>query len=247
MNAENINIQMTDGQTRAEVIIREVSNVNELPIKAPLLVDIKGTIGAPYEFLLKRKDSNDQIDEKRCHILVNREEISIILVTNENDPYLKDTIRGTLQIHPKFKEFGINAAKVWTPTELGMFFKMNRSFFTTKEDNMKLVTELMNFTATVNNKIERSAKESGDRTDNFSQAVNSNLPKSFNLQIPIFKGTQAEDVEVETFAQINGRDVSFILLSPGAQSALEDIRDKAIDTQLDAIKGICPDIAIIEQ
>lgn len=247
MKPENLNVIMSDGQTTAEVIIRNVDNVNELPVKEPVKVNIKGTIGAPLEFLKKRMDDPNQIDAKRCHILVNREKISITLITNENQFYLKDSIEGTLQMHPKFNEFGINAGKVWTPTDLGMFFKMNRSFFPNKEDNMMLVTELMNFTASVNNTIERSAKESGDRTDNFSQVVNSNLPKSFKLQIPIFKGTPAEDVEVETFAQISGRDVAFILISPGAQSALEDTRDKAIDKQLDAIRELCPWIAIIEQ
>lgn len=150
-------------------------------------------------------------------------------------------------MHPKFKEFGINTGKVWTPTELGMFFKMNRAFFGDKAENMRLVNELMNFTATVNNSIERSAKENGDRTDKFAQVVNSNLPASFTLTIPIFKGMPAETLEVETFAQVNGRDIAFILLSPAANQTMEDIRDGVIDKQITGIRELCPDIAIIEQ
>lgn len=232
---------------KTEIIIREVNGVNELPVKAPLKLKIKGTIGSVAEFLSKRCDQPDQVNQKRCYIIVDRENITIELFTNENDEYTTGTVKGKLEFYPKFVEFGINTGKVWTPQQLGMFFKMNRSFFVDRSDNMKLVAELMNFTATVNNKIERSAKENGDRTDNFAQVVNSNLPASFKLTMPIFKGTPAETIEVETFAQINGREVSFTLLSPGAQASLEEIRDKAVDEQLDKIREICPDIATIEQ
>lgn len=247
MQNEKFQVQLGEGVTKAEVIIREVAKVNELKIKAPLKLNIEGVIGSVAEFLSKRADQKDQINQKRCHILVDREKISIKLIFNENDEYLTGSIKGTLAEHPKFYEFGINAGKVWTPTELGMLFKMNRSFFTDKTENMKLVTELMNFTATVNNSIERSAKENGDRTDKFAQTVNSNLPKAFTLRIPIFKGTQAETLEVETFAQVNGRDIAFVLLSPGANQTMEDIRDKVVDEQIKKITEICPDIAIIEQ
>lgn len=246
MQNEKFQVNLSDGVQKAEIIVREVKEVNELPVLKPLKLAIAGTIGAPLEFLTRRMDQPDQINQKRCHVLVNREDISIKLVYNENDEYNTGTIKGVLEAHPKFIEFGINTGKVWTPTELGLFFKMNRSFFATREENMLLVSELMNFTASVNNNIQRAAKENGDRTDNFEQVVNSNLPKSFTLIVPLFKGNKAETIEVETFAKINGRDVSFTLLSPAAQATQEDIRDNVIDEQLAAIRDLCPDIAIIE-
>lgn len=61
-----------------------------------------------------------------------------------------------------------------------------------------------------------------------------------------FKGMPAETIEVETFAQVNGREVAFVLLSPGAQATLEDLRDKVIDDEIARIKDIAPEIAIIE-
>lgn len=246
MQVEHMNIQPQNGE-KAEIIIREVTTVNELPVLKPVKIAIAGTIGAPFEFLSKRHDQPEQINQKRCHILVDREDITIALVTCEQDEYTRGNVKGKLEFHPKFVEFGINTGKVWTPAQLGLFFKMNRSFFVDRATNMSLVNELMNFTATVNNKIDRSVKENGDRTDNFAQVVNSNLPKSFTLNMPIFKGTPAEIIEVETFAQINGREVQFTLLSPGAQATLEEIRDKAVDEQLKQIREICPYIAIIEQ
>lgn len=247
MQNEKLQVNLAPGTVQAELIIREVNTANELAIKPPVKLDIEGTIGAVAEFLKQRVDQIDQINQKRCHILVDREEISIKLVYNEHDEYQKGVIIGKLELHPKFKEFGINSGKIWTPTELGMFFKMNKAFFSDKSENMKLVSALMNFTGTVNNQIEKSVRENGDRTDNFAQVVNSNLPKAFTVQLPIFRGSQKETIEVETFAQVSGRDVAFILLSPGANQVHEDIRDATIDEQLKVIREIAPGIAIIEQ
>ena len=231
----------------AELIIREGQPVKLLDPKAPLKLNIAGTIGTVLEFLKKRVTYPNQVPEGNCMIIVNREEISIVLITNEHDDYLKGRIIGVLEVNSKFKEFGINTGKVWTPTVLALFFKMNRPFFTSKDDNMKLVTLLMNFTATINNSIDRLARENGDRTDKFAQTVESNLPKSFMLKIPIFKGCEAETIEVETFAQINGRDVSFTLLSPAAVEIEEHLRNTVIDSQLEEIKMLAPFIPIIEE
>lgn len=245
MENEKLQIVLGKDVQKAEVIIREGQAVKELEIKAPVKQQLKGTIGVPLEYLKKRV-STEQFTQELSHLIVNRNQILLKLVINENDEYHRGEIIGVLEHNPKFLEFGINTGKVWTPVELGLFFKMNRSFFPDRTINMKLVSELMNFSATVNNKIERSVQENGGRTDNFAQVVNSNLPESFKLKVPIFKGMESEMLEIETFAQINGREVAFTLISPGANQTLEDIRDKAIDEQLNSIKEVAPNLAIIE-
>ena len=80
-----------------------------------------------------------------------------------------------------------------------------------------------------------------------SQVVNSNLPASFNLIVPIFKGRPAEEIEVEIIADVDGRNIRLSLCSPGAEVIVEEERNKAIDEQLLLIRKLAPDIAIIEQ
>lgn len=242
---EKINVNFAPGQEQATVTIYEGKAPTPIEPQPPVKIEIEGTIEAPLEYLSKRVNAG-QFKQEDCHILVDRENITITLVTNESDPYKRGRIQGALTFHPMFEKFGINAQKVWSPAELGMFVKMNRAFFPDKAINMKLVSTLMNFTATVNHQIERSIQENGNRTDNFTQVVNSNLPASFALEMPIFKGTPADTIDVETFAQVNGREVGFILISPGAQSTLEAIRDNMIDDTLNQIREIAPNIAIIE-
>lgn len=245
MQNEKIQVNLAPNMAKAELVIREGAAPKELEPKAPIKTDLSGVIGAVVEYLTKRINTG-QFEQNNCHILVNRDKVEITLIINEADEYTRGKVVGKLGYNPKFVEFGINGGKVWTPTELGLFIKMNRAFFPDRAENMKLVSVLMNFTADVNNKIERAVKENGNRTDNFAQVVNSNLPEKFTIQMPIFKGMQPETIEVETFAQVNGREVSFILLSPGAQVTLEELRDKVIDEQLDKVREIAPEIAIIE-
>lgn len=247
MKNENLQVTFGDGVTKGELIIREVAEVNELEIKAPVKIGLSGVIGAPVEFLTRRLDQNDQINQKHCHVIISREKLMIVLIINESDDYLRGEICGKLEQHPKFKEFGINAGKNWDPNELGQFFKMNRAFFIDRSENMKLVTDLKNFEANVNSKIEKQKSESGDFKDNFSGVVTSNLPGLFKLKIPLFKGREAEELEVEFYASVSGRTIALQLYSPGAMQALEELRDKVIDEQIEQIRTLAQDIAIIEQ
>lgn len=245
MEGKNLQVNLAKGMDRAEVILREGVAPKVLDPKPPVKIELRGTIGSVYEWLKKRIET-EQFYQEDCHILVDRENVMITLVMNEADEYRRGTIVGKLSYNPKFVEFGINSGKMWRPAELGLFMKMNRGCFADRATNMRLVTDLMNFTVEVNNQINRSIKENGSGVDNFSQVVNSNLPSSFNLVVPIFKGMPAEVVEVETFAQVDGREVLFTLLSPGAKAVLEDLRNKVIDEQLALIVDVAPGIAIIE-
>ena len=203
---------------------------------------IDGTIDVPYRWLEKRIDL---INQKSSNIIVNRDKMGMILTINETN-YYQDAITGVLQPSKEMVEFGINTDKKWEPIKLSQFLKMHRAFFTDKSQNMMLVSTLKNFKAKVNQDIERSKEENGSKVDNYSQVVDSNLPKSFKLNIPLFKGFACEEIEVEIYADVDGRDVSLSLVSAGANEAIEEYKNKVIDEQLDAIRQIAPDIVIIE-
>lgn len=169
-----------------------------------------------------------------------------LALTIDETNFYQTEINGILQASKEMMEFGINTDKKWEPIKLSQFFKMHRAFFKDKSENMTLVSTLKNFKAKVNQDIERSKEENGSKTDNYSQVVDSNLPKSFKLNIPLFKGFANEEIEVEIYADVDGRDVSLSLVSAGANEAIEEYKNKVIDEQLDAIRQIAPDIVIIE-
>lgn len=228
--------------TPIEMVFREGKAEDQLPNKEPVPVDITGTIESPLRYLEKREAL---IDPYKANIEVDRDKMEISLVINERD-YYRDSIRGLMQPSREMIEFGINSNKKWEPIKLSQFFKMHRAFFNDKSENMSLVSTLKNFKAKVNQDIERSKEENGSKTDSYSQVVDSNLPKSFKLNIPLFKGFDCEEIEVEIYADVDGRDVSLSLVSAGANEAIEEYKNKVIDEQLEAIREIAPDIVIIE-
>ena len=225
-----------------EVILREGQAAMQLDPKEPLKVSISGTIDAPFRWLGKRVEL---IDQKKANIIVNRDKMAMSLSINETD-YYQSKISGVLQESKEMVEFGINTDKKWEPIKLSQFFKMHRAFFKDKSENMMLVSILKNFKAKVNQVIERSKEENGSKVDNYSQVVDSNLPKSFKLNVPLFKGFACEEIEVEIYADVDGRDVSLSLVSAGANEAIEEYKNKVIDEQLKHISLIAPDIVIIE-
>jgi hypothetical protein len=246
---KKFNINIPEGTSKVEVVVREGSAPKALDPKDPERINILGVLDSPLKWLEKRVDAKNeeelQINQHRTNIIVDRDKMTITLTVDETD-YYQSTIVGKLEFHPKFIEFGINNSKCWEPTKLGQFFKMNRAFFPDKSKNMELVTALKNFNAKVSQNIDKVKNDNGSFADNFSAEVEANIPGSFSVKLPVFKGNSAEVMEVEFYASVDGRNVELSLVSPGANELVEEYRDKCIDDVLDGIRTIAPSIVIIE-
>ncbi len=248
MDPEKLNINFAEGEGVKELIIREVDTVVEdkLPVLEPDKVEISGNITAIFAFLEKRWDAEDaQVNHCRTHILVDRDNLMMTLVVNETDKREKKTVVGTIQLSRQYTAFGVNK-KLWESTDLGNFFRINRSYFEKKETNMSLVSLLKRFTAKVNTEVEREEKDNGSVTDVYRKVVDSNLPEAFAVKIPIFKGSQPEVFSIEIIAHVEGRHAVLELISPDAEAIVEEVRDKLIDEQIEKIKELAPEIPIIE-
>jgi hypothetical protein len=249
MEAEKLNINFAEGQQTAEVIIREVDQVVEqqLPVLEPEKVSIQGNITAPFSFLEKRWNAEDnQVDHNRTHITVDRDNLSMGLRINETDKRNTKYIQGQISMSRQYIAFGINSGKCWTPEDLGQFFRVNRTYFEKPEECNVLVSTLRSFKAKVHTTMEKTQLDNGSRTDNYRQAVDSNLPKDFFINIPVFKGTAPEKIKIETIAHVSGDSVSLELISADAAAIEEEVRDRLIDRELDKIRELAPEIPIIE-
>ena len=243
-----VNIENYTGEKPVEVIIRKgeaAKAANPLPTKEPIKTKLEGTISTPFDWLEKRVDT---IDQKRANIQVDREAMKITLTVNENDEYLKGTITGKVEFTEIFKKTKINDSQNgWIPDRLGQFLRLNRGIANCDRNEwMKLVSALKSFKATVQSNIEKVRDSSGSRSDVFQMVVQSELPKSFQVNIPIFRGTPKTVIEVEFDHYVVDGDCVLQLVSPGANEAVESYRDQCIDDVLDQIRKIAPDIAIME-
>lgn len=211
---------------------------------APVKFEASGIIDAPLEFLKKRVGD---IDQHKAHIFVDRDNLGILLIFNEDDPYTQGKVGGILRMSKIFEKFGINTDKQWEPEQLGQFLKLNRTYFVSREENMKVVNALKTFDAKVNQTVQRETKENGNKAFSFRQAVDSNIPESFKLCLPVLSGGQSVEIDVETYATIDGAHVSISLQSPGANDIVEDIRQNYISNMIEKLREVAPEIVIIEQ
>lgn len=212
-----------------------------LPLKEPKYVSINGTIDAPARWVEKRKDDIVSAD---AHILVDRDHMTITLNTDENNFY-SDQIVGTLTLSTEMQEFGINTGEYMSCFDMADRIKQLRTYFETQQDAMKLVSELRNFKAKVDKELELSDDKRGNQKILRAQTVESNLPKSFKVNMPIFKGTEKRTFEVEV--EINPNDLSCTLVSPDAHDIVVQERDNQMDAVLGRIADAAPNIVIIEQ
>lgn len=212
-----------------------------LPLKEPKYVSINGTIDAPARWVEKRKDNIVSAD---AHILVDRDHMTITLNTDENNFY-SDQIVGTLTLSTEMQEFGINTGEYMSCFDMADRIKQLRTYFETQQEAMKLVTELRSFKAKIDKELELSDDKRGNQKILRAQTVESNLPKSFNVNMPIFKGTEKRTFEVEV--EINPNDLSCTLVSPDAHDIVVQERDNQMDAVLGRIAEAAPNIVIIEQ
>jgi len=109
---------------------------------------------------------------------------------------------------------------------------------------MKLVKDLRNFTAKINKELESFKDDRANYALKKSQVVETNLPASFILVVPIFKGQPKESFEVEI--NIDADNLTCSLVSPVANDFIYDFKDKIIGTEIEKIKSLLPDLVIIE-
>lgn len=212
-----------------------------LPLQEPKYVSIHGTIDAPARWVEKRKDDIVSAD---AHVLVDRDRMTITLNTDENSAYM-DQIVGTLTLSTEMQEFGINTGEYMSCFDMADRIKQLRTYFETQQEAMKLVTELRSFKAKIDKELELSDDKRGNQKIMRAQTVESNLPKSFKVNMPIFKGTEKRTFEVEV--EINPNDLSCTLVSPDAYDIVVQERDSQMDGVLVRIAEAAPNIVIIEQ
>lgn len=218
-------------------------------------VNVKGTLSVP-RIHLKNPPSwltgeglsvlnNPRVDNilSFSHLTIDREK-GVITFTEDAGNEWQSTYVGALVMDPRFEKFKINTGKSYTTMELAEFIKMNRSYFETRDKAMLLVSALRNFKAKVDKDIENADDGRGNRKILLAQAVDSNIPESFKICLPIFKGYERQTIEIEI--SIDAGDLSCTLISPEANDYIEEVKDDLIDAEIDSIRELQPTLRIFE-
>lgn len=241
--------------------------VTPVEYKAPEPLNISGTIETPLEFLKKRLHT---IDITNAHVEVCRDTSEIELVINESnyhpslsseeldtfcdrdillDKFLPTSrIVGTIRYSKEFADLGINSdVQRWSPVKLAQYFRLNRHLFDDKQVSMALVSQLKNIKATISGKYQKEKETHGtiSQTEFFELHIAHELPDSFVLNMPIFKGGEKAKFAVEIDAEYIDGNILVSLVSPAMCEAMEVARDAIIDDVVKKITDVAQDIVVI--
>jgi hypothetical protein len=235
MEQINLKVEATNGQLT-------ILTGKTLEPKEPKKINIEGTIDSPGNFIEKRKST---LNLDNCNLIINRNGMKLTLEINETDPFNNGLIIGALELHPDFIRFQINSGKTWTPFDLSDFIKMNRSFFSSKDEAGNLVKQLRDFKAKVDKTIESFKDDKANFNIKRAQAVDTNLPDSFSVNLSIFKGQPRQTIPIEI--NIHPETLNCSLCSPDANDIVVKYRENTINDQIERIQNLVPELLIIEQ
>lgn len=242
---EKLNEELAGAMAKAvaekgEIVIR---TGEALPLREPQHVEVAGNIDAPARWIESKFEFKDECFQNKSTVYVGRENGNIMLAQDEAN-YYGVSVAGSLELSKEYKAFAINGGNYYPSQKLADFLKMHRSCFASKQEAMNLVATLYKFEAKVNTQIKDADDRKGNVTKLREQVVQSNLPDSFTLCIPIFKGLPKQTIEVEVY--IDPNTLGCTLVSADAEDIKAELTDKAIDDVLARIKAAAPHVTIIE-
>lgn len=224
-----------------EIVVRE-GKANDVHI--PNGIQYKDlSIDAVKEYLSKLTDSEKlEVEDSFITYSTEKRYIELAFSVRRENP---DLIRGVIVLHPDLEKFEINQGKRQTPHQLADFIRMNRHYFETKDQAIKLESTLRNFTAEVDKKLEASDDKRANIKASIVQTVKTSIPESFVIKIPVFVGSDAISVNVEV--DINSTDLSCSLMSPDLKSLIETESVAIIKNQLKEIEEAHPKLRIFQK
>lgn len=199
----------------AEIVIRE----GEAPENFyPKSVSISGTIESPRRFIVKR---SGEFEPKKSHALVSVFDGTINLHIDETNGESGYNINGKIQKSKRYIDLGINNETGISNRALSQKLRMLRSIFADKDKHASIVTTLRNVKSKIDKEIEQSDDLRGNINEVFAQKVESNIPKSFHIEIPLIEG--GEKVNIEVFILLAVGESRQILCTLESVDAAENI------------------------
>lgn len=229
--------QLSPGESK-ELVIR---TGDAEPIHLPVKVDLSGVLSAPKDFFLSRKELHDP---KKCHVTFSRSAMVIELRVDEASKF-GASVKGRLETNPDLSVFQINSGNTRTIKQLLEVVRKNRYFFPDREEQIEIVSRLMNFQATVQKSIEDSNNNRGESNKSLAIKIDHKIHEAFKLQMPIFKGTESVTFRVEIQVDATDAGVVVWLESPELRELELQVRDSLIEKNI--ADFIAAGVVVIEQ
>jgi hypothetical protein len=174
-----------------------------LELKHPVAIAINGNIQAVSAFLEKRYAGSNfgkklqAVDRELAIVIVNDDAMTIDLFLDKQDCY-GTHIKASLEESSELKGFGITNEHKFSKAELVKFLRQNRRFFHSKDVYDTVLKGYMMLDMSVVTSIKNNNDLRGNVDIEFKKhVIAQNIPESFDLKIPIFKGQREEVFRVD--------------------------------------------------
>lgn len=195
---ENLTLKV-EGNT-GEFIFREGPALPQVP---PKKIVISGDIKTVSSYLKKRAGLGDKrnpglqgVVTERTLVTVDKEKFTILLQLDPENEYGTE-VTAKLAFTPELEQFFINKNKLFNREELIKLIRFNKIWFADAEAHDKLLKAYQAFTAEVKANIGKTSDTRGNVDNTYKKTVETNVPDSFVLNIPIFKGMDKRRFRVE--------------------------------------------------
>jgi len=212
--------------------------------KPPVKILIEGHVTAPAEFLKKRFRDQigsaescangillQKVDIRNAILIVDEDAMTITLSLDQENPY-GAVITGKLEFTNYLDEFHINTNKEFRRPELTKLLRFSKQLFrdVDKYDELLKAYQTLDIKALIEARQEDDTR--GNKNFSLSKKVTTNLPESFVLRLPIFKGQQPEEFRVEIGINTTDGDARFNFESPELKALIDQRKIEIFEEQL---------------
>lgn len=229
MNEKRINLDLSNAPGGKELIIREGKAPD--PIQTiPIPVNISGTLDAPWEFWHKRREL---FENSECHVQFNLEE-GWLLLTCEEESHYACQVKGKLVPHALFKTLGVNREEMsYFQQDLYKQIRLLKPYFVDPEQHNKLMGELRNMNAKLTTIIKNADDQKGNKRDFIERTLQIDMCWDFQLNLPLFVGTPAKDVQIDIVANYESGSLVLYLESIDFIVKSERLKQELFDKHLE--------------
>lgn len=259
----NQKIELKTSEDQKELIIREGK---ALELKEPLVMNITGDIDTVKNFVKKRyatgptsividgenptviplstTNSLQAIDKDLAVVTFDKKNLSISLDVNPQDFY-GPKVTGKMEISDELKLFSINdASGIFSRDQLVKLLRYNKRFFTDAIVHDKVLKAFQNLSLTGNTQLNAGSDNRGNKNAEFKKTIDSqNIPTTFYLTLPIFKGQPAVKFLVEICLDSSESSVIFWFESV----ELAELQAAKVDEVFEAQKLLFSDFVIVNK
>lgn len=242
---QNVYFQ-TEEFSGSELTVREGK---ALELKPPVKIVISGDIKTVSSFLAKRKTPYfidnaglQEINPDRAIVTVDKSDLSIALELDPENVYGTE-VTAKLAYTPELELFCINKNRLFNREELIKLIRFNKIWFADAEAHDKLLKAYQAFTATVNANIGKTSDTRGNVDNSYKKTVETNVPDSFVLNIPIFNGMEKRRFRVEIAIDSTDASTKFWMESVELNEIIQIETDAIIAEELKS----CTDYVVIHK